>query len=577
MPAHASRPPRRNTSRRCAVRSWRIAIPSDPHYLPWLQAWLPACADNAGSSLSRQGLWRATLVLIEAVTNAIFHAHTSDPTKWITIVLTLKQHAMTLTIEDSGPPFRWRPTCNPDMAVAHGRGLYLMESFCQRVTLKRIRGGNALTLYLEDAPPDAVADVPFEEQALAALHRLSRAIVEAPHLEGVCQTLLQELIRIIPVGSASIMQYHADDATLRVVASIGMTREVAQRIRIPVGEGISGRVFTSSQPILIEDVRSHPEASHRRRYQSQSVMAVPVTSLALQVEGQPLGVINMTDKRDGTAFTAQDLALLKTLANQAAAYIHICQLAERVAAGQRLEQEMALAREIQQGFLPQQSMRIPGLKVAGRCLPSAKIGGDYYDFFLEPGDAPGAVIADVAGHHVGAALTMAGVRRVLHVEMGREGSSLEAVMRSLNQQLFDDLARAEQFVSAVLVRFARQTHQLEYVVAGHPSPLLWRSGAMQTLQGSAGGVLGVGREDAFPVAAQSMDPGDLLFLYTDGVTGVEDARGRAFGVERLQRTVDAHAHAGSRAVVAGVEVALRTFANTKSFADDVTMVALQVQ
>lgn len=417
----------------------------------------------------------------------------------------------------------------------------------------------------------------FDHEALQAMHRLSHAIVQTPRLADICAQILREAVRMIPVRSASILQYDPAVRALRVVASCGLSKSVAHTLQIPVGEGISGRVFASAKPLLVKDARQFPGASRRRRYRGNSLIAAPVAAVPLHIRGRPIGVIHMTDRRDGKAFTERDLALLQTLANQAAAYMHIWTLADEVARARRVDQEMAIARDIQQGLLPRAPMRLPGVDAAGTCLPSAKVGGDYFDLFTRRDGSVGAFIADVAGHHLGAALTMASVRSIVRAEMLYGQFPIGTVMESLNAQLYPDLARAEQFVSAIVVQYDAPSRRVGYCIAGHPPPLLLRNGRVQTLNASFGGVLGVTATDAFPAAESPLLRGDVLLLYTDGLVGVRNARGRAYGESQLQRCFAQQAGRTARQCITAIQHAVTTFAKGTPFADDVTMLALRVK
>lgn len=418
---------------------------------------------------------------------------------------------------------------------------------------------------------------PFDRAALRALHRLSHAIVQTPRLAAVCTQILREAMRVIPVRSASILQFDPAARVLRVVASVGLSAKVAREIAIPVGEGISGRVFASATPLLVKDVRRFPGASRRRRYRGNSLIAAPVAAVPLHIKGRPIGVIHMTDRRDGKPFTDRDLALLQTLANQAAAYMHIWALADEVARARRVEQEVLIARDIQQGLLPRAPLRLAGVDAAGTCLPSANVGGDYFDLFARRDGTMGAIIADVSGHHLGAALTMASVRSIVRAEMLYGQFPIAVVMEYLNAQLYADVARAEQFVSAILVQYHARTRELGYCIAGHPPPLLWRRGRVHPLCASRGGVIGVTATETFPAAEAPLHAGDLLLLYTDGLVGIRNRRGIAFGEVRLRRALATHGGKPARHCVAALQHDVLHFANGTMAADDITMLAIRVK
>lgn len=423
----------------------------------------------------------------------------------------------------------------------------------------------------------------FDRAALQALHRLSQAMVAAPSLTAVCERILREAVRVIPVARASIMQYDATDGTLRVVASVGIPARVAKSVRVPVGVGVSGHVFASSKPLLVRDVRRFPQASRRKRYRGQSIIAAPVTgapttTMPLEVAGRPLGVINMTDRRDGRAFTARDLALLQTLANQAAAYMRLCALADEVTRQRQLDQELTIARDIQQGLLPSGPSRFPGITVTGRCWPADRVGGDYFDCFADAAGLPTVVIADVAGHDVASALTMAGLRSGLRAEMARDGQSLGTVMERVNRQLFADLVRAERFISCLLLRYDRPARVIRYCVAGHPSPLLLKKRGPQvsTLPAADGCPLGVHARAVFTEQVVPVARGDVLVLYTDGLSGARNSGGATFGEARLRRALRAHRHLSPSVLPGAVHQDLRAFTGLHPFDDDVTLVAIRI-
>lgn len=422
------------------------------------------------------------------------------------------------------------------------------------------------------------ANQQFEREALRCLHRMSRAIAGASGLEAVCERLLDEAMRVIPVTKASIMKFDPRDGTLRVVAARGIPRAIARRVRVKIGEGISGGVFAASRPLLVKDVRSFRWIRRRTRYRSRSFIAAPVTCVPLKVGATPIGVINMTDKRDGTPFTARDLELLTTISHQVASYLHLCNLAAEVGLARRTDQELEIARQIQRRLLPERPPRLRGLAAAGACLTSARVGGDYYDFFPEADGLTGVVIADVAGHNVAAALTMASVRSVLRTEAATPYLSCAAVVERLNQLLYPDLERAEQFVSLVYLQYLPRSMTMRFCIAGHPPPLLYcrKRKVVAPLVGSDT-LVGIAPHGRFEEHRVRVHRGDLVFLYTDGLTTARNPRGTGFGLSRLKRLLTTHAGQSARATVATVLRAVRSHAGGEAMADDVTFVALKVK
>lgn len=548
-----------------------LSIRSSVRQLPLVREYLGQVAHMVPHAVSPGGIWRASVALVEAVTNAIQHAHPQHPEHPIHIAVRMADRVVRMQVSDLGPAYRLPPLKPPTLQQTRGRGLFLIRRLCRRVQLRRVRGRNILLMMYEDAAPEV-----FPQQALAAVHRMSAAIIEAPRLDAVCEQMLDEVVRVIPVSKASILRYDPDTHCLHIVAARGVPRAILRRVAIQPGEGISGRVMASGQPLLVKDIDQMTGLVRRRRYRGRSLISTPVATMPLRVDGRPLGVINMTDKLDGTDFTDQDLQLLSTLANQAAAAMHLCALGEAVAHSRQLDHELALARTMQQALLPRAHQRLPGMEVAGYCRASARVGGDYYDYFHERGADPGVVVADVAGHNVAAALMMAGFRGYLRTVMGASAQSLGQVLREANRYFYRDLVRVEQFVSCVLVRYRPATRGLQIAVAGHPPPL-WYERRRQRVRvlPAGGGLIGVEREANFPEHGVTVASQDVCLLYTDGLIGMRNARGVAWGIARLRRCFSRCARRSPPEIVATIARVLGAFAGKRAPDDDVTLVVIK--
>lgn len=413
---------------------------------------------------------------------------------------------------------------------------------------------------------------------MQCLYRMSRAIAAAPGLEAVCDRLLAEAVRVIPVTKASIMKYDPVDKTLRIVAARGIPRAVLHAARVRVGEGISGRVFASSRPLLVKDVRTLTGVRSRRRYRGRSLIAAPVTCVPLRMGTTPVGVINMTDKRDGTPFTPRDLELLTTVANQVASYLHLCDLAAEVATARKTDQELVLAREIQQRLFPARRKRGAGYEMAGACLMSARVGGDYFDYLGGDGMPPALVIADISGHNVAAAITMAGVRSALRAEAASPLSSAAEIVERLNRIVYADLVRAEQFVSLVYLQYHARSSFVRWCAAGHPAPLHYRAARrMVALLGPGDGLVGLEAEAHFAEQRLAVARGDCIVLYTDGLVGARDAHARAFGLQRLRLLVARLAHGSPATIVRGVMAAVQRHIGSAVLTDDATVAVLKIR
>ncbi|GFO69715.1 hypothetical protein GMLC_32940 [Geomonas limicola] len=239
-----------------------------------------------------------------------------------------------------------------------------------------------------------------------------------------------------------------------------------------------------------------------------------------------------------------------------------------------LVKELEIAKQIQLSLLPDAPPALPGIDCAGRCVSATHIGGDYYDIFANR-DEVGMVISDVSGHSVGAALIMVETRSVLRAQLQTLHRPPQ-VLSALNDLLHDDLTRAELFITMSYLCYHTRTRQLHYTNAGHPPPLLYRPGqdSFQELD-AEGLIIGVKKGVSFEERSIQIEPGDLLFLYTDGITETEGARGELFGTRRLQ-TILAREHRKTAAgLIEAVLAALRAFNGGSTFRDDISMLVLK--
>jgi serine phosphatase RsbU (regulator of sigma subunit) len=236
---------------------------------------------------------------------------------------------------------------------------------------------------------------------------------------------------------------------------------------------------------------------------------------------------------------------------------------------------MEIARQIQRSLLPQAPLTLAGMRVAGRCIPAAAVGGDYYGYFPQGPDRIDAFVGDVSGHGIGAALLMAEARVTFLAERLIEPGA-GRILGKLNDVLHDDLDRADHFITACCATFDARSRELSYANAGHPPALLLRAGAGSCSTLAADGMLlGVSRRVDFAEVKLKLEPGDIVVFYTDGVTEARNAAGDLFGLERLGQAIAAHRAEDPDAMIREVLAALDRFAGAAQREDDLTIVVMQ--
>jgi len=238
--------------------------------------------------------------------------------------------------------------------------------------------------------------------------------------------------------------------------------------------------------------------------------------------------------------------------------------------------QMDIAREIQRSLLPEDPLSLAGVRFAGKCIPAVAVGGDYFGYFPRGRTCVDSFIGDVSGHGVGAALLMAAARTTFLAERLIEPSAAP-ILAKLNSLLFDDLGKAQLFMTACCATFDARSKELCYASAGHPPALLLgaRNDGVVPLQAD-GMLLGIEKDVTFAETKVKLGAGDIVVFYTDGITERTSERGEFFGVDRLANAIVAHRGDDPETLIDGVLAALDRFAGAKPNDDDVTIVAMKV-
>ena len=309
--------------------------------------------------------------------------------------------------------------------------------------------------------------------------------------------------------------------------------------------------------------------------------AIQTIAAALQ-DGRGCEVILKNYRKDGSAFW-NDL-VISPVHDDSGKLTHFIGVQSDVTELRRAAEErheLEIAKQIQLSLLPKGALNNSGVRVVGACLPAAHVGGDYYDYF-QSAEGLDAVIADVSGHSVGAALIMAEARSALQAEMrlascGRAGHGVAGILHTLNEVLHDDLSGADLFISMFYLRYTPDQRRLYYANAGHNCPLLLPAGTSQCRQLDADGmILGVRRNVPFAEESVELSAGDRILLYTDGATDAQNRSGEFFGFSRLCSVLRKTRRQPPERALRHILDALQEFCNGQPFNDDVSIVILDV-
>jgi len=300
----------------------------------------------------------------------------------------------------------------------------------------------------------------------------------------------------------------------------------------------------------------------------KSVLAAP-----LENEGEVVGLIYVDSQVGHRSFEEADLRLLTSLANVAAAKIQNARLMAEAAEKKQMDREFALAREIQQRLLPESPPTIPGYELQGSNTASRQVSGDYFDYRPRPDGKVYAAIADVCGKGVGPALLMASLQASFHA--WADESVPVAEMTGRLSEAISRRTGPDRFITFFLVLLDPATGDVEYTNAGHnPGIHLKTDGSMQELS-SHGLPLALFPGKPYGSSRFTLAPGDLLCLYTDGVTEANSPDGSEFGFPRLKEFLGGQVGKVPTDIEESLLKELEDHAQGEPFADDRTLVMIR--
>ncbi len=243
---------------------------------------------------------------------------------------------------------------------------------------------------------------------------------------------------------------------------------------------------------------------------------------------------------------------------------------------ERYAKEMEIAKEIQNNFLPEFIPEIPGIELAAATLPAMEIGGDLYDFIPVTGDRWGLAIADVSGKGVSAALFMALCSTIIRVSSGAEADP-SVVLKHANQLIYAD-GRSSMFITLFYGVFDPAKRTFTYVNAGHNPPMIVRGDPpnVGTIEEGRCIALGVVADVSVTSAERVLEPGDLIVMYTDGVTEAFNLQDQEFGEDRLVTYLQKHRNYPVQEIINGLIDEIRRFCGSAPQSDDITLVIVRV-
>ncbi|QEH33899.1 Phosphoserine phosphatase RsbU [Aquisphaera giovannonii] len=392
----------------------------------------------------------------------------------------------------------------------------------------------------EDARFEAVVR---PEEKLRALHRIGRSLGATLELSAVLDKVLAALFEIFPAAERGFVLL--EDRTRGILTPEAIRTRSGTPGNPKISKSILQRVLNDGKAILSKDLPSEfPNSESVSEGRITSLMCVPL----LDHQQHPIGIIQIDTRTGRTHFEQDDLDLLVSVAGQVSVAVQNARLHHDLIKQHELEQELQYAREVMQALLPERPKSVSGYEFWDHYEPARHVGGDYYGFIplygprddrKQPARRWAIAIGDVVGKGLPAALLTARLSAEIRLFLQGEGDPAWVVSR-LNQQLIEN-GVLDMYITFLLIILDVETSRIQLANAGHPHPLLRRTdGQVVELGKEASGLpLAIAPDGPYESWEATLQPGESVVLFTDGVTDAMDQTNGRFGDKRLRQIIAA--------------------------------------
>lgn len=423
------------------------------------------------------------------------------------------------------------------------------------------------------APPDlSIVD------KLRMLLDITKKISRSLDLDEVLNLVMDTLDSLLPYDAAGIYLLNCDEepdpatgirpCAFETATVRGYDLDDLVKLRLGTGEGIIGHVAQTGRAYMAGDVRLVKRYVNARK-ETLSEMVAPIIS-----NDEVIGVFDLESDRVD-AYTQDDLQVLQLLTSQVAIIIEKVRLHQHLVEKQRLQGQLEVARQVQLDLLPASDPHLNGFDISAYNFPTEEVSGDYYDWVRIYEDQIGFVLADVSGKGVPAALLMAFLRASLRAAF-HIGYAPHISMAKVNNLLWES-TETHQFVTAFYGTLDATSRNLAFTNAGHNPPLLMDADGTVRFIEKGGLPLGMFLDTRYHEYYLTLEPGQVLVLYTDGLTEASDSKGEEYGLDRLSEKVRSGREMTARDLIESIRLDVMDFTEGLGSNDDVTLFVIKAK
>ena len=406
-------------------------------------------------------------------------------------------------------------------------------------------------------------------EELSILNDIATTISSAYTLDQIIDLIVQKCIKHLRVEQGAVMLLDSKEATSEFKTMIRRANSSHEVLPFRLDAQLAGWMITHKEPLLINELGSDERFTLGKGEDMpyRSLLSVP-----LCLKGRIVGAINVFNKRADEGFTDADKRLLTIIATQSAQVIENARLSDEELALQLMQEEMRLAYKIQMDLLPKNPV-VQGYDIAGKSIPAKTVGGDYFDFLETGPNCLCICLGDVSGKGMPAALLMSNLQATLRGQAMQDCVPDTCIKKS-NMLLYRSTT-TDKFATLFYGMLNTEEHKLCYCNAGHNWPFLFKANG-ETLRLDVGGpVLGIIEDFAYGGDSVQLDPGDLLVIFSDGITEAIDEKETMLDEENLEVIIRENMSNSSVEIVDNIIKSVENHAGSMAQMDDMTLVVLR--
>lgn len=415
------------------------------------------------------------------------------------------------------------------------------------------------------------ADLMDRAEEINCIYEISQRLHGHEDAEAMLDAILSAIERVLVVERLSVVLREGSSGPFRIRRVRGFSMDESD-MRIDPDRGIAAMVLKSGEPMLVRDVVRDLgfSSEHAGRYHTPSFISVPIL-----MEDRVLGLLNVADKKNGNPFDSFELKVLTTIASQLSSSLQRLEARQREVENRIFRKDLETAAQIQKNSLPDIPAELAGLGMAAGYRSCREVGGDFYDFYYHSDNLLSFVIADVSGKGVPAALFMEYSKTLLGAHIPRLIHPVKS-LTEVNDELIRN-SRMGLFVTVMLVQVERDMERMRIASAGHNHQILYRArtSTIELLSGQ-GPPLGTFAEAEYREKIYHFNRGDLLVLYTDGITEAQREHFEQYGEDRLFDLIRRVGERNPPDVVQAIFDDVLDFTGGAEFVDDATVMVVRL-